>query len=115
MKHDFRLAGPPSGRRLEFSWDAKSGEIDGRDAAEVLDLVAWATDRGHVHVDQPAPSNLKRVAITNPTKNLKQFSAVIFSAGWELSTPLMYPTYKPTTVEILDEDGNVIERFPAVN
>lgn len=69
---------------LEFAWDQDSGELRGRDAARVLDLVAVAVKDGGV-VTHPYPTTY---AIRDPLHSPTEMAAVL-GQFWLLTDDLM--------------------------
>lgn len=58
---------------LDFKWDDETGELDGRDAARVRELVEGAIAEGWAPIE-PGPSSFP---ITDPLHNLAELAAVL--------------------------------------
>jgi hypothetical protein len=61
-------------RTLEFEWDPETGELKGRDAAEVRRLIAEAVRSGSI-VIHPQPTVYE--ITTDPLRDPEAFAAVI--------------------------------------
>lgn len=97
---------------IEFDWDIDRGELRGRDAQHLNELIAKIVAHGEF-VSHPYPTSYK---ITNPLRRLDEM-AVILGWYWKLSDDLAaaYPkTEEDDLIYEIDKDGRekVFEQQP---
>lgn len=84
MFREYRLSPwTPAGRELVFEWDADAGQLRGRDAAEVEQLISDATFAGEI-VGDPHPTVYE---INDPHHNAGEF-ALVLAQFWKLPPDL---------------------------
>ena len=80
MRHSHKLPSlTPGVDRIEFDWDPDTGEVSGRDAGRVLDVVDMAKRWGEV-LSHPWPTVYP---ITDPARNPTEM-AVVLCRYWVL-------------------------------
>lgn len=92
---------------LSFDWDSKTGELTGKDAEIVAELMAMAQAAGNVSID-PAPAMYD---VSDPLTHPDQMAAIL-GRFWHLPEDLqaVYPKVEaaPVSAEALDENGKVV-------